>query len=148
MTNKSFSALYAHKVHNAWWQDLDRPEQWGFLSRLYELLQIWKPNHAPGNQVQPLNLITPDGEVLYGWHILPVGLYNRNERSLLEGPTGPVSDSTKTPAFDLLKSDPNARLVINCKFTVPIDECGTDKRESTATQGALLKDGGQTLIGR
>lgn len=27
-----FSALYVHKLHTLWWHDLNKPEQFGFLS--------------------------------------------------------------------------------------------------------------------
>ena len=71
--------------------------------------------NQPENQVQPFHLLTPDGERLYGWHIVPIGLYAHNDMALLEGPTGPAANATHTPAFTILKRDPNARLVISCK---------------------------------
>ena len=33
-------AFYAHNVHTAWWQDPNKPEQFGFLSRASVLSQI------------------------------------------------------------------------------------------------------------
>ena len=66
--------------------------------------------------MQPFNISTPDGEVLYAWHVLPVGLYARNEEALLEEATGPAEDVTRTLAFKLLAEDPESRLVINCSF--------------------------------
>jgi hypothetical protein len=29
----SHSVLYAHKVHTAWWDDINKPEQFGFASQ-------------------------------------------------------------------------------------------------------------------
>ncbi|MCJ1391027.1 hypothetical protein MMC18_003888 [Xylographa bjoerkii] len=90
-------ALYAHKVNTAWWQDLNEPEQWGFLK----------------NQVQTFNLTTPDGEVLYAWHIVPVSLYSKNQKALLLEPLGLASDASNTRAIRLLREDPESRLVIS-----------------------------------
>ncbi|MCJ1438751.1 hypothetical protein MMC27_008141 [Xylographa pallens] len=89
-------ALYAHKINTAWWQDLNEPEQWGFLK----------------NQVQAFNLTTPDGEVLYAWHILPVSLYSKNQKALLLEPSGLASDASNSRAARLLRDDPESRLVI------------------------------------
>ena len=84
-------AIYAHKFHTAYWQSPNKPEQFGFLK----------------NQVQPFSIPTPDGETLYGWHVLPLAFYNKHERSLLE-------KSALVGSYrDLLKQDPNARLIIN-----------------------------------
>lgn len=49
---------------------------------------------------------------VYAWHVLPLPLYARYEDRLIEQPTGPVTDFTKTESFRILKEDPNARLVI------------------------------------
>lgn len=90
-------ALYAHKIRTSWWQDHNNPAQFGFLK----------------NQVQPFHVHTPDGEVLYAWHILPLALYARHEKRLLDEPDGLSEDITQTQAFQLLTSDPASRLVIN-----------------------------------
>ena len=37
---KSTSALYAHKIHTAWWKDLDKPEQYGYLSMYFDLIFV------------------------------------------------------------------------------------------------------------
>lgn len=98
-------ALYAHKINTLFLGDnLSDPEQFGFSK----------------NQVTPFNLPTPDGETLYAWHILPLDVYTRNERSIQEEirrRDGPVDDFTKTNPFHLLTTnDPHpARVIINCK---------------------------------
>ncbi|KAI7343836.1 alpha/beta-hydrolase [Hortaea werneckii] len=96
-------ALYAHKINTLFLGDnLSDPEQFGFSK----------------NQVTPFNLPTPDGETLYAWHILPLDVYTRNERSIQEEirrRDGPVDDFTKTNPFHLLTTnDPHpARVIIN-----------------------------------
>ena len=67
-------------------------------------------------QVQPFNLVTSDNETLYGWHLLPLHLCHEHEEELAANePHGPADDYTQTPAFKLLKNDPNARVVVSCK---------------------------------
>ena len=66
------------------------------------------------NQVQPFTIPTPDGETLYGWHILPLALYAKHEEVLLQEPPGPSSHITQTQAFKLLSTDPESRLLIYC----------------------------------
>ncbi|RQM08833.1 hypothetical protein DH86_00002974 [Scytalidium sp. 3C] len=90
--------LYLHKVQK-WWVDSNRPEQFGFAK----------------NQVTPFNITTPDHETIYAWHILPLGLYAQHEYELLQEPSGCVEDITRTKAFELLKNDPESRLIISCK---------------------------------
>ena len=85
------NAIYAHKFHTAYWQSPNKPEQFGFLKK----------------QIQPLSLPTPDGEFLYGWHILPLALYSKHEKALLGEPNSAELHS------ELLKHDSNARLIIN-----------------------------------
>ncbi|KAK5241679.1 hypothetical protein LTS06_011976, partial [Exophiala xenobiotica] len=58
--------IYLHRVTLTWFQDVNVPEHWGFLR----------------NQVTPFYLITPDGETLHTWHILPLETYRRNEKAL------------------------------------------------------------------
>lgn len=81
-----------------WGFDINRPEQFGFAT----------------NQVTPFNLKTSDGETLYAWHILPLGLYAKHEEEILQRKSGLVDDITTTPGFHLLAEDPNSRLIINC----------------------------------
>lgn len=93
------SALYFHKVKLDWGIDINRPEQFGFAT----------------NQVSSFNLSTPDGETIYAWHVLPLGLYAKHEEEILQQEPGPVEDITTTTGFRLLSRDPEARLIINCK---------------------------------
>ena len=88
--------IYLHKVTLTWFHDTNEPEQWGFLH----------------NQVTPFTLVTPDGETLHAWHILPLELYRRNEEQLLSEPSGLVSDLMSRQSFKLLRDDPEARLVL------------------------------------
>ncbi|KAF2453886.1 Alpha/Beta hydrolase protein [Lineolata rhizophorae] len=88
-------ALYAHKI-SAFWQNLDRPEAFGFAR----------------NQVTPFNITTVDGETLYAWHILPLDLYAQNQEDLTISSAAPV-DYLESKPFKLLRDDPEARLVIN-----------------------------------
>ena len=53
--------------------------------------------------------------MLYAWHVLPLGLYAKHESELLQQPSGLVEDVTATKAFQLLKDDPDSRLIINCE---------------------------------
>ena len=68
------------------------------------------------NQVTPFNFTTPDHELIYAWHVMPLGLYAKHELEILEQPSGCVEDITKTLALKLLRDDPEARLIINCEF--------------------------------
>lgn len=70
---------------------------------------------APGNQVTPFTLNTPDGESVYAWHITPLPLYLKNEARLTGQPQGLSPDFAKTQSFRLLKEDPEARLILYCK---------------------------------
>ncbi|RAK80621.1 alpha/beta hydrolase [Aspergillus fijiensis CBS 313.89] len=91
-------ALYVHKVNPTRWQDINLVESFGFLK----------------TQVQPFNLVTPDNETLYAWHLLPLQLCKEHEDDLHENERyGPAEDYTKTSAFKLLAHDPNARVVVN-----------------------------------
>jgi len=89
--------MYVHKIHTAWLSDINQPEQFGFAK----------------NQVTPFNITTPDHETIYAWHVLPIGLYARHESELLQQPSGHAEDVTRMKAFELLRQDPEARLVIN-----------------------------------
>jgi len=71
----------------------------------------------PENQITPFNFSTPDGETIYAWHVMPLGLYAKHESEILQQPSGCAEDITKTKAFRLLKDDPDSRLIINCDFS-------------------------------
>ncbi|KAI4753522.1 alpha/beta-hydrolase [Aureobasidium sp. EXF-3400] len=88
-------ALYAHKIHSGFWHDVNKPESFGFAA----------------HQVTPFNVSTPDNEVLYAWHILPLATVAANRDALAT--TDPLD---QTLPLQLLKSDPEARVVVNCKI--------------------------------
>lgn len=68
-------------------------------------------------QIQPFELLTPDNETIYGWHLMPLHLCLEHEKDLLENPpSGPADDYTTTPAYKLLANDPNARVVVSCTW--------------------------------
>lgn len=92
-------AIYLNKVTLTWGQDLNVPEQWGFLY----------------NQVTPFLLDTSDGETLHAWHILPLGLYKKHEKELIDEPAGLALDITSRlsfKSFKLLREDPESLLVL------------------------------------
>ncbi|KIW01546.1 uncharacterized protein PV09_07024 [Verruconis gallopava] len=99
LTNKTAQrhALYAHKVHTDYWKTLDRPESVGFAK----------------HQVTPFYLNTTDGEELYAWHILPIGLYAQHEEAIASQEPWPPTSFKTSLAYELLKIDPEARVVIN-----------------------------------
>jgi abhydrolase domain-containing protein 12 len=99
LTTSTFQShvVYLHAVQMTWFKDLNVPEDFGFLK----------------NQVTPFTISTSDNESLYAWHILPVESYRKNELPLLAEPTGFVSDITSRLAFQLLRDDPNARLILH-----------------------------------
>ena len=99
LTTSTFQAhvVYLHKIQMTWFKDLDVPETFGFLR----------------NQVTPFSLKSSDGERLYAWHILPVELYRKHELALVAEPIGFVSDITSRLAFQLLRDDPDARLILH-----------------------------------
>ncbi|MCJ1363460.1 hypothetical protein MMC16_002567 [Acarospora aff. strigata] len=88
--------IYLHRITLTWFQDVNVPEQWGFLR----------------NQVTPFHLTTPDGEILHAWHILPLETYCKNEKALRYEPAGLCHDIKERLGFRLLKDDPDAQLVI------------------------------------
>ncbi|KAI0159179.1 Alpha/Beta hydrolase protein [Pestalotiopsis sp. NC0098] len=89
--------VYLHKVTLTGSKNLNIPEQFGFLH----------------NQVVPFYINTEDGVKLHSWHIVPSGVYEKNQKELLDQDlTGPVEDITKTVNFRLLREDPHARLVL------------------------------------
>jgi len=89
--------LYAHKLHTTWLVDINKPEQFGFAK----------------NQITPFNFTTPDHERIFAWHVIPLGLYAKHESEFLEQQPGCAEDITVTKGFQLLRDDPNSRLIIN-----------------------------------
>jgi abhydrolase domain-containing protein 12 len=88
--------IFLHKVALTWGQDVNVPEQWGFLR----------------NQVTPFHLKAADGETLHAWHILPLETYRKHQKELRDEPTGLCTDIKERLSFKLLKEDPTAQLVI------------------------------------
>lgn len=88
--------IYLHRVTLTWFQDVNIPEQWGFLR----------------NQVTPFHLTTHDGETLHAWHVLPLETYRKHQDELRSEPTGLCEDIKQRLSFKLLKDDPSAQLVI------------------------------------
>ncbi|TGZ84058.1 alpha/beta-hydrolase [Ascodesmis nigricans] len=90
-------AIYMHKLQLTWFHDLTIPEQFGFAK----------------NQVTPFFIPTPDGERLFAWHVLPLGLYSSHRDPLIQQPTGVSSSPTSTENLRLLTSDPDSHLIIH-----------------------------------
>lgn len=88
--------IYLHRITLTWFQDVNIPEQWGFLR----------------NQVSPFHLKTADGETLHAWHILPLDIYGQHIDELREEPIGLCSNIEERLSFRLLKEDPTAQLII------------------------------------
>lgn len=99
LTTSSFQAhvVYLHKIQMTWFKDLDIPETFGFL----------------GNQATPFFIKSSDGGSLYSWHILPVELYRQHELALVAEPSGFAMDITSRLAFELLRDDPDSRLIVH-----------------------------------
>ncbi|KAJ6073003.1 hypothetical protein N7467_011088 [Penicillium canescens] len=89
--------VYLHAIQMTWFKDLNVPETFGFLR----------------NQVTPVSIKTTDGERLYAWHILPTELYRKNELPLVQEPVGFVSDIKSRLGFQLLRDNPEARLILH-----------------------------------
>lgn len=89
--------VYLNAIQMTWGKDLNIPEIFGFLH----------------NQVIPFSIKSASGGDLYAWHILPVELYRQHEQELLTQPSGFSSDMTSHLAFQLLRDDPEAVLVIH-----------------------------------
>ncbi|KJX98032.1 hypothetical protein TI39_contig443g00010 [Zymoseptoria brevis] len=89
--------VYLHKVTLTWGKDLNCPEQFGMLR----------------NQAVPFNIETEDGVKLHAWQIVPLGVYQRNRDAIVDQDLiAPVEDVTTTLNFQLLRNDPEARLVL------------------------------------
>ena len=99
LTTHSFQAhiVYLHKIQMTWFKDLDIPESFGFLR----------------NQATPFSIKSPSGGSLYAWHILPVELYRQHEAALIADPSGFALDITARVAFNLLRDDPDAQLILH-----------------------------------
>ncbi|CAI7627574.1 unnamed protein product [Penicillium glandicola] len=99
LTTSTFQShvVYLHAIQMTWFKDLNVPESFGFLK----------------NQVTPFSISTTDGEQLYAWHILPVELYRKHQMPLVEEPVGFVSDIKSRLGFQLLREDPDARLILH-----------------------------------
>ncbi|KAK0664631.1 Alpha/Beta hydrolase protein [Cercophora samala] len=95
--------LYAHNFHTLWWpgarKRINQPQRYGFAK----------------NQATPFLLRTPDNESLYAWHVLPLTLYNKHSSALISRPDESIchKDFTKTPSYDLLLDDPEAKVVVS-----------------------------------
>ncbi len=98
-----------------WWQDVNKPEQFGFASKHLFLDESSFSDDYTENQVTPFNFSTPDHEVLYAWHVMPLGLYAKHEAEILREPSGCAEDMTKTRAFKLMTKSPQMKLIINCE---------------------------------
>lgn len=88
--------FYLHNVSQTWAKDIKVPEQFGFLH----------------NQVTPFSISTADGETLHAWHILPLGIYHRHQDKLLAQSSDRIRSKTSNLPLQLLRDDPDARLVI------------------------------------
>ncbi|CAF9920155.1 MAG: hypothetical protein GOMPHAMPRED_001993 [Gomphillus americanus] len=88
--------VYLNAFKMTWAKDLSVPEEFGFMRR----------------QVMPFWLTTPDGERLLAWHILPLHFYLKNEAELQQESPGITEDITKTLGSQLLKQNPNTKLVV------------------------------------
>jgi abhydrolase domain-containing protein 12 len=99
LTTSTFQShvVYLHAIQMTWRKDLNVPETFGFLK----------------DQVTTFSIETSDGEYLYAWHILPKELYRKHELPLVAEPTGFVSNITSRLAFQLLRDNPDARLIIH-----------------------------------
>lgn len=99
LTTSTFQShvVYLHAIQMTWFKDLNVPETFGFLR----------------NQVTPFSIRTTDGEFLHAWHIFPVELYRKHQMPLIEEPVGFVSDIKSRLGFQLLREDPDARLILH-----------------------------------
>lgn len=72
---------------------------------------------AAENQVTPFYLDTSDGEKIFAWHVLPLGLYKAHRDELVKQEDGLKSDVLfDSENIRLLMSDPEARLIIHCMY--------------------------------
>jgi len=66
------------------------------------------------NQVAPFRVPTKDGERLFAWLIAPLGLYAKHADSFIKEESSMHADIEQRLAFNLLRDDPEARLLIYC----------------------------------
>ncbi|EUC38779.1 hypothetical protein COCVIDRAFT_87147 [Bipolaris victoriae FI3] len=92
-------ALYAHKFHTGFWNNVSNPEEFGFAK----------------GQVQPFWLTTFDNEKLFCWHVLPLDVYLENEHELsTAAAVGQAVEELKgTVGEKLMNRDVDTRIVIN-----------------------------------
>ncbi|KAF2829383.1 alpha/beta-hydrolase [Ophiobolus disseminans] len=90
-------AVYMHRLKLTGGKDLNHPEQFGFAHR----------------QTTPFFIETKDGMRLHTWHVLPIGLYYKNAARLSMQARLTDEPFSGTLNFQLLKDDPEARLVIH-----------------------------------
>ncbi|GAO13676.1 hypothetical protein UVI_02017790 [Ustilaginoidea virens] len=66
------------------------------------------------HQVAPFHLRTPDGNLIYAWHILPLPLYQKHQANIAQGASSDKAplDVAATESFRLLRSDPEAKLIL------------------------------------
>ncbi|KAG6007563.1 hypothetical protein E4U54_008813 [Claviceps lovelessii] len=126
--------LYAHKFNTLFWSDVNEPERWGFEK----------------HQVAPFYLHTPDDNWIYAWHVLPLQLYQRHEDLIISGASSEVAprDITTTESFRLLKSDPNAKLILyytSSYHVVAIDYRGFGHSTGIPSEQGLIQDA-ETLV--
>ncbi|KAL6243771.1 hypothetical protein RBB50_009205 [Rhinocladiella similis] len=94
------NATYAHNINPTYFQDLNNTEQFGFLR----------------HQIQPFTITTPDNVTLFAWHILPLHLYRRHERSLKTQESfglKPWNEARNTEGLRLLLEDLDATVVVS-----------------------------------
>ncbi|KAH7350434.1 Alpha/Beta hydrolase protein [Pyrenochaeta sp. MPI-SDFR-AT-0127] len=90
-------AVYMHRLKLTGGKDLNHPEQFGFAHR----------------QTMPFFIETKDGVRLHAWHVLPIELYYKNATRLVAQGQYPRENVNETLNFQLLRDDPEARLVIH-----------------------------------
>lgn len=66
---------------------------------------------ASENQVTPFRIATSDNEQLFTWLVAPLGVYAKHLEKFIAEPSG-VDEIEDKLAFRLLKSDPEARLLV------------------------------------
>lgn len=111
------------KLKMTWRYDLTKPEQFGFASSFPQVLQVDFEQEADKrdveNQVTPFYLDTADGEKIFAWHVLPLGLYKAHRDQLVKQDDGIKSDLLfDSENIKLLMNDPEARLIIHCMYSL------------------------------
>ncbi|KAF2708592.1 alpha/beta-hydrolase [Pleomassaria siparia CBS 279.74] len=88
--------LYLHWVTLWPGKWLTEPERAGFLK----------------NQTASFRIPTKDGERLFAWLMAPLGLYSKHADEFIGEPSSVDADIEQRVAFDLLRNDTDARLVV------------------------------------